>query len=227
MQAVDAVRPGSYEPPVAPELCPGGRFLVPKGTTRTISVPALPAVPDPLFSFSIASKDGPSLCRGQYVSGKVDAFDVHSNTPYDAYISMLSLDDSRELATIVIGRPPGSQHTEVHFKYGSGDVHSGIGFGILKKSMDPVHPFVLDGVTSLKVTVNGGQTNRTVRLYAEDASGWHERACATAYVTGDGQAWYEVECYELCDMLLASLTIMGVDRIDASNLVKLNHKSWL
>jgi hypothetical protein len=214
-------------PKLTPELFPGGGFVVPQGASHTITVPALPAVPDPLFNFPISSKEGHSLFWGQYVSGKTDPFGAHSGAQYDACIAMSRLEDSRELGTIVVGKPPDSLHVEGHIKYGSNTSAPGVGFGILKKTSDPLHPFVLEGIACLYATVNGGQGNRTIRLFSEDNLGWHERACATAYVTGHGQAWYEVECYEYCDMLLASLTIMGVDRIDVSNLLKLGRPSWL
>jgi len=213
-------------PATVHELCPGGGFIVPQGKVITIRVPALPAVPDPLFSFTIASKDGPTLCIGQYVAGKLNPFTQTPGIEYDAYIAMTS-EDQQDLGTLVIGKPPGRRTVEGHIKYGSRDSECDAGFGIVRKSSDAHHPFELFGVepgTSLKVAVTGGQANRTMRLFTADT--FEERACATAYVTGFGQAWYEVKCYGMCDMLVASLTIMGVDRITATDLFNLSSRLW-
>lgn len=62
-----------------------------------------------------------------------------------------------------------------------------------------------------------------IRLFTED---FEERASATAYVTGEGQAWYEVKCYDQCDMLFTTLTIMGVDRISATDLFNMPTHLW-
>lgn len=203
------------------ELCPGGGFIVPLGGTRTIRVPALPCVPDPLYNFTIAAKDGETLCLGRYESAKFDPFVARPSIEYDCYISMTS-EDNRELSTIVIGKPPSSHNIEGHIKYGS-DYSSSSGFGIVRKTDDKHHPFEVVGMSTLKISVNGGQANRMMRIFTAD---FQERACATAYVTGQGQAWYEVTCYGSCDMLLTSLAIMGVDRISATDLLSCSTRLW-
>lgn len=206
---------------IPPELCPGGGFLVPEGAVRVIRVPALPAEPDPLINFAIVSSDGQALWWGQYVSAK-SPWHAARNMEYDAYISMSS-EDNRELSTMVVGKPPPSrQNVEAHIKYGDG-----ARFGIVRKSNDPLppfarHPFELVGLAGLQIMVSGGHANREIKLLTES---FEERACATAYMTGRGEAWYEVRCFEFCDMLLACQTIMGVDRVSASELRQISIRS--
>jgi hypothetical protein len=208
------------------ELCEGGGFLVKKGEVYKLMVPALPAKPDTLYDFNIATAAGVVMSVGQYVDVKGDPFNGRRKEAYDEYITMTSPpghEEGREYSTMFVGKPPNGS-SEAHIIHGPSYAAAGSGFAIVRKSNNPKMQYEAVGKQNFYISTNDGETgNRCIRIFSEKIK---ERASATCYVTGQGRAWYDVHCFENCDMLYVSLAIMAVDRISVEELKKVDHSSW-
>jgi len=188
------------------QLCPElSGAVVPAGAKFALTVPILlhrNTEEDYAIDRKVLAKDGTSMFNLKITHSK-----PLPGKPEEYIMLSIPEEDRRELVLCAFGRPSGELECHI-YQLGKEP------WGVIKA--DPVEGsytvYLRNSKPALTATVTGTDASRRVRI-VQSQSPDTDVAIASAKFDGAEYSSYEVECYPLCDIILAIIMITGVDRM--------------